>query len=142
MHQLWDIALATAKEVAKHEKAAKEELIKKNQKPEVKNHRSQFTQTRAAFEDVPAHELHAIDYEMAQAQHEIEETYNYLKKKLERDLKLNASEAAGNLKEIADDQLKAVTNVDDLVDQDDYELPAYDWQTEMYTQITRIHSVT
>ena len=103
MHQLWDIALATAKEVAKHEKAAKEELINKNKNPEVKNHRSQFSQTRAAFEDVPAHELHAIDYEMAQAQHEIEETYNYLKKRLERDLKLNASEAAGSLKEIADD---------------------------------------
>ena len=57
-------------------------------------------------------------------------------------MKLKSSDAAKNLKDIADDQLKAVTNVDDLVEADNYELPTMDWQTEMYTQITRIHQVT
>jgi len=76
---------------------------------------------------------------MEQMAYDIEEKYKYIKKKLEKDMKLKSSGAAKNLKDIADDQLKAVTNVDDLVEADNYELPIMDWQTEMYTQITRIH---
>ena len=79
---------------------------------------------------------------MEQMAYDIEEKYKYIKKKLEKDMKLKSSDAAKNLKDIADDQLKAVTNVDDLVEADNYELPIMDWQTEMYTQITRIHQVT